>query len=159
MLDSCGPLHTINSWHSPNPLIVADSSKNLHRGFRSEFSLCFIQQHSGANQRLHVAAIGAGGKGGVDIGYCDQENVVALCDADTRQAAGSQKKFAKARLYQDFRVMLEKEQHRIDAVTISTPDHTHAHPAVMAMRLGKHVIARNPDPHRRRSSPADTGGS
>ena len=40
--------------------------------------------------------------------------------------------------------MLEKEQHRIDAVTISTPDHTHAHPAVMAMRLGKHVYCQKP---------------
>ena len=115
----------------------------------SALSFPFVSSNNilGANQRLHVAAIGAGGKGGVDIGYCDQENVVALCDADTRQAAGSQKKFAKARLYQDFRVMLEKEQHRIDAVTISTPDHTHAHPAVMAMRLGKHVYCQKPLTH------------
>ena len=97
----------------------------------SALSFPFVSSNNilGANQRLNVAAIGAGGKGGVDIGYCDQENVVALCDAGTRLAAGSQKKFPKARLYQDFRVMLEKEQHRIDAVTISTPDHTHAHPA------------------------------
>ena len=68
----------------------------------------------GANQRLNIAAIGAGGKGGVDIGYCSQENVVALCDVDTRQAAGSLKKYPGASLYQDFRIMLEKEQHRID---------------------------------------------
>ena len=115
----------------------------------SALSFPFVSSNNilGANHRLHVAAIGAGGKGGVDIGYCDQENVVALCDADTRQAAGSQKKFPKARLYQDFRVMLEKEQHRIDAVTISTPDHTHAHPAVMAMRLGKHVYCQKPLTH------------
>jgi predicted dehydrogenase len=101
----------------------------------------------GANQRLNIAAIGAGGKGGVDIGYCSQENVVALCDVDTRQAAGSLKKYPGASLYQDFRIMLEKEQHRIDAVTISTPDHTHAHPAVMAMRLGKHVYCQKPLTH------------
>ena len=63
----------------------------------SSLSFPFVSSNNilGANQRLNVAAIGAGGKGGVDIGYCDQENVVALCDADTRLAGGSQKNFPR----------------------------------------------------------------
>ncbi len=83
---------------------------------------------------MNIAAIGAGGKGGVDIGYCAGENVVALCDVDTRNAAGAFKKFPEASIYQDFRELFDKESSQIDAVTISTPDHTHAHPAIMAMR-------------------------
>src|SRR5262245_38383855 len=78
----------------------------------------------GANNRLNIAAIGAGGKGEVDVAGCDSENIVALCDVDETRAAGTIKKHPSANRYKDFRVMLEKEK-RIDAVTVSTPDHMH----------------------------------
>ena len=100
----------------------------------------------GANNRLHIGAIGAGGKGGVDIGYCSAENVVALCDVDQRNAAGTFAKFPKATRYRDFRSMLQREK-QLDAVTISTPDHTHFHAAAMAMELGKHVYVQKPLTH------------
>ncbi len=45
----------------------------------------------GANEKLNIAAIGAGGKGGVDIGYCASENIVALCDVDEKNAAARKK--------------------------------------------------------------------
>lgn len=101
----------------------------------------------GANARLNVAAIGAGGKGSVDIGYCKDENIVALCDVDQRNAAGTFKAFPHAKQFKDFRVMLEKEGKNIDAVTISTPDHTHFHAAAMAMNLKKHVYLQKPLTH------------
>ena len=101
----------------------------------------------GANSRLNIAAIGAGGKGGVDIGFCAAENIVALCDVDQNNAAGSFKRFPGAKQYKDFRVMLEKEAKNFDAVTISTPDHTHFHAAAMAMKLGKHVYCQKPLTH------------
>lgn len=101
----------------------------------------------GANSRLNIAAIGAGGKGGVDIGYCAGENVVALCDVDQINAAGTFKKFPQAKPFKDFRVMLEKEGKNIDAVTVSTPDHTHFHAAATAMKLGKHVYVQKPLTH------------
>ncbi len=100
----------------------------------------------GANSRLNIAAVGAGGKGAVDIGYCAAENVVALCDVDQKNAAGTFAKFAQAKQYKDFRVMLEKEK-SIEAVTISTPDHTHFHVAAMAMKLGRHVYVQKPLTH------------
>ena len=106
-----------------------------------------VRKVLGANSRLNIAAIGAGGKGGVDIGYCAGENVVALCDVDARNAAGTFKKFPKAMVYQDFRKLFDKESSHIDAVTISTPDHTHAHPAIIAMRAGKHVYCQKPLTH------------
>ncbi|MEW6307016.1 MAG: Gfo/Idh/MocA family oxidoreductase [Verrucomicrobiota bacterium] len=101
----------------------------------------------GANQRLNVAAIGCGGKGAVDIGYCADENIVALCDVDDNRAAGTYKKFPAAKQFKDFRVMLEKEGRNIDAVTISTPDHLHAVQAAMAIRMGKHVYLQKPMTH------------
>ena len=95
------------------------------------------------NEKLNVAAIGAGGKGRSDIKACENENVVALCDPDWERAAESFETFPNARKFKDYRVMLEKMP-EIDAVTISTPDHTHAPAAYMAMMMGKHVYVQKP---------------
>src|SRR5262245_47587468 len=76
----------------------------------------------GANNRLNIAGIGAGGKGAVDISSCESENIVALCDVDEHQAASMFTKFPSAKRYRDFRVMFDKEAKNIDAVTVSTPD-------------------------------------
>ena len=101
----------------------------------------------GANERLNIAGIGVGGKGASDIGNVDQENIVALCDVDEKNAGGTFAKFPRAKTYKDFRVMLEKEGKSIDAVTVSTPDHMHAPAALMAMKLGKHVYCQKPLTH------------
>jgi len=100
----------------------------------------------GAKDRLNVAAIGAGGKGAVDVGGCDAENIVALCDVDERNAADTFKKYPAAKRYRDFRVMLEKEK-SVDAVTVSTPDHMHYPAAMWAMRMHKHVYCQKPLTH------------
>ena len=127
----------------------------LASGSLAATSLAFpwisVRNVLGANSRLNIAAIGAGGKGGVDIGYCAGENVVALCDVDTRNAAGAFKKFPEASIYQDFRELFDKESSQIDAVTISTPamiasgDHGH--------EGGKTcLLPETADSYRRRSS-------
>ncbi len=54
-----------------------------------------------------------------------------------------QPKLPKATRYTDYREMLEKKKN-IDAVVIGTPDHTHAHIALAAMDLGKHVYVQKP---------------
>ncbi len=103
-----------------------------------------------ANEKLNIAAIGAGGKGSSDIrGAADAggNNVVALCDVDWKKGAESFLKFPKAKKYKDFREMLDKEHNNIDAVTISTPDHMHAAAAVACMQLGKHVYVQKPLTH------------
>jgi predicted dehydrogenase len=99
------------------------------------------------NEKLNVAGIGAGGRGADDIDGVKSENIYALCDVDEKQAGGTFRRFPKAKVYYDFRVMLEKEAKNIDAVVIGTPDHTHAAAAVMAMRLGKHVYCEKPLTH------------
>lgn len=99
------------------------------------------------SDQLVLAAIGAGGKGRSDIlnaSVKGREKVAALCDVDfSGSASSSVENFPKAKLYADYREMLDKEKD-IDAVTISTPDHVHAPAAVYAMERGKHVYVQKP---------------
>ena len=80
------------------------------------------------SDQLNLAAIGAGGKGKSDIFNASvngRERVIALCDVDfSGSAKDSVASFPKAKLYADYRKMLD-EMKDIDAVTISTPDHVH----------------------------------
>ncbi len=97
--------------------------------------------------KLNVACIGSGGQGGSDLGNVARtENIVALCDVDAARAAGAFNAHPQAVKYQDFRVMLER-QRNIEAVTVSTPDHVHAHASIMAMRMGKHCYTQKPLTH------------
>ncbi|HEY8503238.1 MAG TPA: Gfo/Idh/MocA family oxidoreductase [Gemmataceae bacterium] len=100
------------------------------------------QQTRSPNERLNIGIIGAGGRGEGNIAGVRGENIVALCDVDENRAGKQFEAFPKATKYHDFRRMLEKE--KLDAVVISTPDHTHAVAAVMAMSLGKHVYCEKP---------------
>lgn len=70
-------------------------------------------------------------------------NIYALCDVDTAFAGHVFKGYPKAKVYQDWRQMLEKEK-SIDAVTIGTPDHSHAIIAAHFMREKKHVYVEKP---------------
>jgi predicted dehydrogenase len=101
------------------------------------------------SERIRVAGIGAGGMGGGDIATVSKlgAEIVALCDVDEVRAAGSFQAFPDARRYKDFRVLLEKEQRNIDAVTVGTPDHVHAFAALAAVRAGKHVYCQKPLTH------------
>ncbi len=92
---------------------------------------------------LNIAGIGIGGKGRSDVAGCDSENIVALCDVDSRRGAETFRRYPKAKRYTDFRRMLENEP-AIDAVTVSTADHTHAVIAMTAMKMGKHVFCQKP---------------
>ncbi|MCX6316156.1 MAG: Gfo/Idh/MocA family oxidoreductase [Bacteroidetes bacterium] len=102
------------------------------------------------SDKLNIAGIGAGGKGANDLAEFAKSpyvNIVSLCDVDDRQAKGTVEKFPKATYYRDFREMLAKEKNNIDAVSISTPDHTHAVATLAAMQLGKHVYTQKPLTH------------
>lgn len=106
--------------------------------------------YTAPSDQLNLAAIGAGGKGASDIRNASvkgRERIVALCDVDfSGSAKASVEKFPKATLYNDFRVMLDKEKD-IDAVTISTPDHVHGPAAAFCMERGKHVYVQKPMTH------------
>src|SRR5262245_7096196 len=100
------------------------------------------------SEKIRFAGIGVGGKGSSDISDAGKlGQVVALCDIDENTLDGKSKEFPQARKYVDFRKMLEEMGKEIDAVTVSTADHTHAPASIMAMRLKKHVYTQKPLTH------------
>jgi predicted dehydrogenase len=103
-------------------------------------------------EKLRFAGIGVGGKGHSDITQAaNHGEVVAICDIDENHLAGAAKSLDEAgqkpKLYHDYRKMLEEMGKEIDAVTVSTPDHTHAPASIRAMKMGKHVYCQKPLTH------------
>ena len=101
----------------------------------------------GANEKLDVGIIGVAGRGRANTDEVVKENIVALCDVDDNYLRVAGKRFPGAKKYNDFRKMLDEMDKEIDAVVVSTPDHTHAPASVMAMRMGKHCFCEKPLTH------------
>lgn len=103
-------------------------------------------QSNSPNEKLNVASIGVAGKGSSDCSNTGKlANIVAICDIDEDRALGPKKKeFPDAKVFTDFRKLFDEIGNKIDAVTVSTPDHTHALAAITAMKLGKHVYCQKP---------------
>ncbi|MFN9706273.1 MAG: Gfo/Idh/MocA family protein [Planctomycetota bacterium] len=99
-----------------------------------------------ANGRLRIGAVGCGGKGLSDIEACAKNHdIVALCDVDQGKARQMREQHPKAAFYEDWRDLLDAE--KLDALTVSTPDHLHAGPALAAMARGIHVFVQKPLSH------------
>lgn len=100
------------------------------------------------NEKIRFACIGVGGKGSSDSDDAGRHgDVVAICDIDDKRLDAAAIKFPSAKKYTDFRKLLEESGKDIDAVTVSTPDHTHAAASLMAMRMGKHCFTQKPLTH------------
>lgn len=101
-----------------------------------------------ANEKLNVAVIGIGGRGVANLNAVGKtENIVALCDVDDKRAGKAYERYPRAKKFVDFRRMLDAMENQIDAVIVSTPDHTHFHPSMMAMTMGKHLYCEKPMAH------------
>ena len=103
-----------------------------------------------ANGKLNIAMIGAGNIAEMAYEGCEGENIVALCDVDSDmfdQWAEDFPFIQKAKRFSDFRVMFDKMADKIDAVCVSTPDHTHFAATMAAMEHGKHVFTQKPLTH------------
>lgn len=103
---------------------------------------------SSPSERLNFACIGVGGKGRSDTEQiAELGNLVAICDIDDNRLQSMASTFPGARKYHDFRKLLEEMEPKIDAVVVSTPDHTHAPASMMAIRMKKHVYCQKPLTH------------
>ena len=99
------------------------------------------------NEKLNLAFVGAGGRGRSNQGGLKAENFVALCDVDLERGKQAFASFPKAKHFRDFRKMLDAVEDDIDAVVVSTPDHTHAVATIAALQRGKHVYCEKPLAH------------
>jgi len=101
-------------------------------------------------ERLRTAHVGVSGMGGSDLASIsshDMVDVVALCDVDSNALEAAKLLHPNAKVYKDYRTLLEEMANDIDAVIVSTPDHTHAPVSMMAMEMGKPVYCQKPLTH------------
>lgn len=137
------------------------TNKNTRRDFLKKSSVVgagffIVPRHvlggpgfTAPSDQLAIAGVGVGGKGGSDIRNAwdgGKNRVVALCDIDPKYSANTIKAHPDAAFFSDYREMFDQIK-EIDAVTISTPDHTHALIAYTAMMQGKHVFVQKPLTH------------
>ena len=101
------------------------------------------------NSLVNVAVIGAGGKGSSDTDETAKVggNIFALCDVDSNTLNSRSAKYPKAKLFRDYRKMLDEIGKSVDAVIVATPDHHHAPASIMAMKMGKHCFCQKPLTH------------
>jgi predicted dehydrogenase len=110
------------------------------------------------SDKLNIAFIGIGITGWTNIRQLASQNVVGLCDVDWRtpaelgsraddMASATVQKYPNVKRYDDWRIMLHEMDKEIDAVVVSTSDHTHAVAALTAMKMGKHVYCEKPLAH------------
>ncbi|CAN5880622.1 Gfo/Idh/MocA family oxidoreductase [soil metagenome] len=103
-----------------------------------------------ANSKLNIAFIGSGGwiaQQPYNQG-CSEENLVAFCDVDRDHSAENMKAWQTTQpFFDDYRVMLDKMHQDIDAIVISTPDHSHFPATLAAMERGIHVYTQKPLTH------------
>jgi hypothetical protein len=106
-----------------------------------------ILKSAAPNSTLQVASIGVGGMGGSTmkaVASHSKVKIVALCDVDQRSMDTAAAAHPEASKHRDWREMLASHADKFDAVTIGTPDHMHAAPAVIALRAKKHVYLQKP---------------
>jgi len=99
-----------------------------------------------ANEKLNIAIIGVGGRGGANLGGVSSQNIVALCDVHSPPIGKAKEKFTNARTFTDFRKVFD-HANEFDAVVVSTCEHTHAFATLAALQLNKHVYCEKPLTH------------
>lgn len=106
------------------------------------------QESNSPNEKINFASIGVGGKGSSDSADAGRSgNMVAICDIDKERLEKAGNFYPDAKQYSDYREMLTEMGDKIDAVTVSTPDHSHAPASAMAMKMGKHCFTQKPLTH------------
>lgn len=106
-------------------------------------------QAENKNRIIRHASFGCAGMAASDVGSIAMHpsvKVVAGCDVDEARTADFRKKFPEARIYKDYRELLEKEKD-LDSVNVSTPDHMHAPIGMLALQRGLHVYGQKPLTH------------
>ncbi|HUG92294.1 MAG TPA: Gfo/Idh/MocA family oxidoreductase [Planctomycetaceae bacterium] len=97
------------------------------------------------NDKLNIAIIGAGGRGGANMRSVAGENIVALCDVDENALRRAAQQAPRAKQFRDFRQLYDElADSEFDAVVVSTTEHTHAFATLPALERKKHVYCEKP---------------
>ncbi|MCB1234609.1 MAG: Gfo/Idh/MocA family oxidoreductase [Verrucomicrobiae bacterium] len=99
------------------------------------------------NESLRWANFGANGRAWGDLvsmAGVPNSKLVAVAEVDPNRLGNVAKGFPDAKVYADWRELLDKEAGNIDAVVVGTPDHMHAPIAMSGMQLGKHAYCEKP---------------
>jgi len=105
----------------------------------------YLQAGASPNEKVSLALIGAGGRGGALVGMGGPEvNRVAFCDPDQQYAGKTFERYPKVRRFTDYRKMFDAMEREIDVVAVATPDHHHYPASMMALGRGKHVYCEKP---------------
>lgn len=128
--------------------ILKSASTGIAAGALLGHRSVFAQQESAAAEpdKLNLAIIGVANRGGDNLNGVASQNIVALCDVDQNYLQNTAQRFPQAKLFNDYRKMLD-EVSGLDGVVVSTPDHHHAPAAIMAMKRGLHVYCEKPLAH------------
>ena len=103
-----------------------------------------VPAHRNANEKLNLAVIGVADRGAANLAGVRHENIAVLCDVDGGRLDHAKSQFPHARGFTDYRQFFDKIDKQIDAVVVSTPDHSHCLPASLAMTAGKPVYCEKP---------------
>src|SRR5512136_840964 len=96
--------------------------------------------HRAPSDKLNIAVVGIGGMGNSNLkNVKGTENIFALCDVDWGYSKKVFEANPDAKQYWDWRKMFDEIGNSIDAVIVSTADHSHAIVASNAIAMGKHV--------------------
>ena len=141
---------------SPSPRSARSGSNSLTRrrflktaavATASTFAAPAFLRARGVLEKLNVAVIGAGGRGGSNLAaVAGTENIVMLCDVNEGNLGRAAAAHPKARTVVDYRKVFDRPS-EIDAVIVSTCEHTHAFATLAALQNGKHVYCEKPLTH------------
>jgi predicted dehydrogenase len=121
-------------------------AKGLAGAAVGAFAAPAILRGRGLNEKLNIAVIGVGGRGGSNLRDVESENIVALCDVFEPAIDRAARNHPNARRSRDFRRLFDNAR-EFDAVVVSTTEHTHAFATLPALQLGKHVYCEKPLTH------------
>ncbi|MCA9248083.1 MAG: Gfo/Idh/MocA family oxidoreductase, partial [Planctomycetales bacterium] len=103
------------------------------------------KESKSANEQIQFACIGVGGKGSSDSNDAFRRGkIIAMADIDENTLNAKAKVYKDAKPFFDYREMLDELGDKIDAVTVSTPDHHHAPAAALAMKHNCHAFVQKP---------------
>jgi predicted dehydrogenase len=104
-----------------------------------------------ANEKLHCACVGAGGRAGAHVEAALGERLIAICDIDRQRLEGAATSAARrnqtVKTFVDYRQMFDEMHKEFDVVFVGTADHHHAPASMLALKHGKHVYTEKPLTH------------